>query len=75
VRHFRILATILTGSHGPATVVFASDDYHDHCLVAPNILYAAQVSIRFERLPPLVIQINATYIYNSLQCDLLELHL
>jgi hypothetical protein len=44
-------------------------------LAEPNVLHLAKVFIRFVRMPPLVIQINATYIYNSLQCDLLELHL
>jgi hypothetical protein len=36
----------------------------------PNILHLVQVFIKCVRLPPLVIQINAIYIYNSLQCDL-----
>jgi hypothetical protein len=44
-------------------------------LLILNILLVAYVFTRFVCLLPLVIQINATYIYTSLQCDLSELQL
>jgi hypothetical protein len=77
--------TLVSYSIIPTAISRASQGctYHDHSapntvfatspqmvtFAEPTILIPAKVFIKFVPLPPLIIQINSTYIYNSLQSD------